>query len=167
MKYRHISGLIDRIELMTNELTKLAENTKKQQQDLANQSINELREEVDVYNKESEKIKFLYQRINSEERTEIELELLREHFETQSKFTSYISTKIEKKAAIDAKLNQLVYDLNMIKMRSIMHKKDILEVGLRKYYLESGDEKNRVLDVLYNMIEDIEDNSFYNHAMDL
>lgn len=165
MKSRHISGINDRLAILVSELIELAEKAHSQQVEFGNKSNLEFQQGMELAKLEGEKMKSLLHRIDNEDWTEQEHELLTEHFETQKKFTLYITEKIQERATIDAQLNELMSDSSLFKMQTIKHKKDILEMGIRRYYEETGQEKNRILDILYDMIEDIEENSFYNHAM--
>ena len=167
MKSRHINGINNRLELLVNELTELAQKASAKQEEFVNQSTSGLQEEFELATNEGEKVKSLLHRIETEDWTEQERELLVEHFDTQKRFALYISEKIQERVNFESQLNDHISDSNISKMKSIMHKRDILETGIRRYYAESADEKNRVLDILYDMIEDIYENSFYDHAMKL
>lgn len=167
MKSRHISGINDRLALLVSELTELAEKANSQQEEFVTQSTFGLQKELEFAKNEGENVKYLLQRIETESWSDQERELLIKHFDTQKKFALYISEKIQERANIESQLNEHISNSNIIRMQSIMHKKGILEKGIRRYYEETGKEKSRILDILYDMIEDIEENSFYDHAMKL
>lgn len=167
MKSRHIGGINARLELLVNELTDLAQKTSSEQEEFANTSTSALQADLELAKIEGEKVKLLLHKIDTGEWTEQERILLVEHFETQKKFALYMSEKIQERANCESQLNELISDSNIHQMESVMHKKEILEAGIRQYYAASGDEQRRILDLLYEMIESIANNSFYDHAMKL
>ena len=167
MKSRHIGGINDRLELLISELTELAQTLLTKQEELVEKSNSEMLDELKKAKAEEIKLMLLKSQMDSETWSDSEYELLNSYFETQKRFALYITESVQIRSGYESHLNELIMDTYIGRMKSLKHKKEILVEGVHKYYSSSGDERNRILDILYEMIENIYEPPFYTYALQL
>lgn len=164
MKIRHIGGIENRVQALSDEINSLAHEISDEQENILINVKQRMNFVIDMGKFETNKLQIMLEKLQNFIGTDAEKSLYKNHFETQQKYSEFviqIMQDFEKQTDI---YSQFAHS-RIEKLQLLKHKKEILDDGVRTYLSSGKNFREKNLNILYDMIDHIYELEFYDHAM--